>query len=72
MARVKMEKILDATETEIRRAVGDVLKKHVPSLAVNESKFTQDLIKAIVNRCNSWERVPDHAVQTDTGQAISA
>jgi hypothetical protein len=64
MARVKIERILDRLSSDLTRALDDALAR-VGVTAIDARELYREFVRAADRRCNTWERVPDSAVDAE-------
>lgn len=65
MARVKIERVLDYLDSDIRRALEETLKTHFPNVKFDEREVYRTFLRVVDRKCNTWERVPDNFVEKE-------
>ena len=65
MARVKLDEILDEHESDIRRAMGDILRRYAPDHKDSVSLVTRAFIRAVDRHTSQWTRVRESYVEPD-------
>ena len=65
MARIKIEAIVGHLESDLRRALADAVSEVMPNTKADEYDLFRAFKRAVSRRCSSWERVPDHHIQSE-------
>ena len=63
MAQVKIDDVLDALKSDLRRALANAVHEVIPSAQFDESQLYRAFCRAARHKCSTWETVPDDAVQ---------
>lgn len=63
MARVKIEDVIDHSDTDIRRALEETIKHHFPDTAFDKRAVFRTFLRMVRRKCSTWETVPDEYVE---------
>jgi hypothetical protein len=64
MVKIKIEKVIDKLDSQIRKALVQAVTEHLPDAKFDERELFKSFKKAVVRKCSTWETVPDNAVET--------
>ena len=65
MARINIEGLLKHIDFEIKRAIGQSLRKTMPDTQVDSKKVANEFLKALCFECQAWHKIPDSLVDSD-------
>lgn len=65
MAKVKIEEIVDHLSYEMRNALAEAVREHLPNATFDEDTLFQAFKSAVYRKCSTWENVPDRYVQKE-------
>ncbi|WP_242126180.1 hypothetical protein [Sphingobium sp. Sx8-8] len=63
--KVKIDAIVEKQRSEMRKALGVVLRKHFPDADYSLSAVERDFERAVGRKIGGWITVPASCVQTD-------
>lgn len=63
MAKIKIERVLEHLDTEIRNALAETLRTHFPAANFDEREIYRTFLRNVDRKCRSWESVPDSCVE---------
>lgn len=65
MARVRIEKIIDRLDSELRQALEDAVREVLPDAQFDSYELFRAFSRAVARKCSNWERVPDSCVDRE-------
>jgi hypothetical protein len=65
MARIKIEEVVYALDTQFKKALINTVKKVCPEKEVDPLMLFVDFRKELYRQCQSWESVPNSCVQRE-------
>jgi len=65
MARIKIEAVLDALDSDLRKALANAVRETLPEAQFDERQLYRAFTRAARRKCMTWERVPDDAIEAD-------
>ncbi len=65
MARIKIERIFEKLETDLRAALADAVRNTIPEIQFDEHRLYREFIRSVGYECRRWERVPDQYVEIE-------
>ncbi|OOY24439.1 hypothetical protein BMI91_10380 [Thioclava sediminum] len=63
MAKIKIEDVLHHLDYDMKRALEDTVRKHIPNATVDRNVLYRTFLKEVYRKCRSWEEVPDRYVE---------
>jgi len=65
MARVKIEKVCDKLDHDLRRALAGAVRSTIPGAQFDEYSLFREFVREVGRKCRTWERIPDQYVETE-------
>ncbi len=65
MASVRIQDILDHLSTDIKKALKVAIENSIDDADFDEDEMFREFNKAVGQKCNTWESVPEHLVDAD-------
>ena len=63
MARVKIEKIIEQLDSDLRKALRDAVRRVIPNVDFDERRLFREFVRAVGRKCSTWETVNDSFVE---------
>jgi hypothetical protein len=63
MARVKIEKIIEQLDSDLRKALRDAVRRVIPKVDFDERRLFREFARAVGRKCSTWETVNDSFVE---------
>lgn len=63
MAKVKIEKIIDNLDSQMKLALEQTIIYHFPTQTFDSRELFNTFKKMVSKRCNTWEKVSDDSVE---------
>ncbi len=65
MARIKIEEVVYALDTQFKKALEGTVKKMCPDCSYDSLMLFVEFRKELYRQCQSWESVPNSCVQRE-------
>jgi hypothetical protein len=65
MAKIKIEEVVYALDTQFKKALENTVKKMIPEAQVDNRILFVEFRKELYRQCQSWESVPNACVQRE-------
>jgi hypothetical protein len=65
MAKIKIEELVYALDTQFKKALENTIKKVCPEKEVDSMMLFVDFRKELYRQCQSWESIPNSCVQRE-------
>jgi hypothetical protein len=65
MARIKIEELVYALDTQFKKALESTVKKTCPECSFDSMLLFVEFRKELYRQCQSWESVPNSCVQRE-------
>lgn len=65
MAKIKIEEVVYALDTQFKKALENTIKKFLPDSNVDTRMLFVEFRKELYRQCQSWESVPNSCVQRE-------
>lgn len=65
MARIKIEEVVYALDTQFKKALENTVKKTFPDKEFDSRMLFVDFRKELSRQCQSWESIPNACVQRE-------
>jgi len=62
LAQIKIEKVMDKLDSEIRRALEDTFKEFAADVECDPYEVFRFFRRRVATKCRTWETIPDTAV----------
>lgn len=65
MAKVKIEELVYALDTQFKKALENTIKKICPEKEVDTMMLFVEFRKELYRQCQSWESIPNSCIQRE-------
>ncbi len=65
MASVRIQDILDHLSSDIKKALTIAIENSIDDADFDEGELYREFSKAVGQKCNTWESVPEHLVDAN-------
>jgi hypothetical protein len=65
MAKIKIEEVVYALDTQFKKALENTIKKMIPDVKVDSRMLFVEFRKELYRQCQSWESIPNSCVQRE-------
>jgi hypothetical protein len=65
MAKIKIEEVVYALDTQFKKALENTIKKMIPDAQVDSRMLFVEFRKELYRQCQSWESIPNSCVQRE-------
>jgi len=65
MARIKIEEVVYALDSQFKKALENTVKKTFPEKEFDSRMLFVDFRKELARQCQSWESIPNACVQRE-------
>ncbi len=63
MAKIKIDGFIDELEAQLKKTIEASMRKHFEEGSYNTKAFYKTFKKELVERCNSWEHLPNKHIK---------
>ena len=65
MAKIKVEELVYALDTQFKKALENTIKKVCPEKEVDSMLLFVEFRKELYRQCQSWESIPNSCIQRE-------